>query len=37
MDYSVVRACEGPGCGICLLGKMSERPRRWCGVAVCGR
>jgi hypothetical protein len=36
-DFSSIRVCEGPGCGIFFLDRTPERTRRWCRTRACGR
>ncbi|WP_229173049.1 CGNR zinc finger domain-containing protein [Bradyrhizobium ivorense] len=35
-DFSNVRSCEGPECGLLFLDRTRGRVRRWCSMAVCG-
>jgi len=35
-DFSLVKACEGPGCTLVFLDRTHRRVRRWCSMASCG-
>lgn len=35
-NFSLIRACEGPGCGLLFADHTRRRARRWCSMAMCG-
>ena len=36
MDFTYVKACEGPTCTLFFADQTRGRARRWCSMAVCG-
>ena len=36
VDFTYVKACEGPECTLLFVDKTRGRARRWCSMAVCG-
>jgi predicted RNA-binding Zn ribbon-like protein len=36
VDFSQVKACEGPACTLLFLDRTRGHKRRWCNMAVCG-
>jgi predicted RNA-binding Zn ribbon-like protein len=36
VDFSLVKACEGPTCTLLFLDTTQGRARRWCSMAACG-
>lgn len=35
-DFTLVKQCEGEGCGLMFLDRTRAKSRRWCSMALCG-
>ncbi|WP_245986453.1 CGNR zinc finger domain-containing protein [Azospirillum thermophilum] len=35
-DFTLVKQCEGEGCGLLFLDRTRAKSRRWCSMALCG-
>jgi predicted RNA-binding Zn ribbon-like protein len=36
VDFTYVKACEGPACTLLFADQTRSRARRWCSMAICG-